>query len=98
MLKFFKKKDTNIRKAALVDEAGNKTVIAIIGQVDELITIGVLKPNPGMNDRAYVAIETKKVNTAERFGAMVDLVLTEYDTMDEAKEYIKEQYGEAGGA
>lgn len=97
MLKFFRHKGTEIRKAALVDEAG-KEVVAIIGQVDEMVSMGLLEPIPGINVRAYVAIETRRVNAAERSGVMVELKLKEYDTLEEAKEYIKEQYGGAGGA
>ena len=97
MLKFFRHKGTEIRKVALVDEAG-KEVVAIIGQVDEMVSMGLLEPIPGINDRAYVAIETRIVNAAERSGVMVELKLKEYDTLEEAKEYIKEQYGGAGGA
>lgn len=97
MLKFFRHKGTEIRKAALVDEAG-KEVVAIIGQVDEMVSMGLLEPIPGINDRAYVAIETRRVNAAERSGVMVELKLKEYDTLEEAKEYVKEQYGGAGGA
>ena len=47
MLKFFRHKGTEIRKAALVDEAG-KEVVAIIGQVDEMVSMGLLERNgPG---------------------------------------------------
>ena len=94
MLKFYRKKGTGILKAALVDEAENKKVVAIIGQVDELITMGVLEPAPGMNDRAYVAIETQKVKEAKLVrDIFADLELVEYDTMAEAKDSIRVLYG-----
>ena len=91
MLKFFRHKGTEIRKAALVDEAG-KEVVAIIGQVDEMVSMGLLEPIPGINDRAYVAIETRRVSAAERSGVMVELKLKEYDTLEESKEFVMEWF------
>jgi hypothetical protein len=92
MLKFFRKKDSEIRRVAEVDEAGNKKMVAIIGQVDELITIGLLEPAPGMNDRAWVIIERQAVeeNPDENF---VELGLVEYDTLQEAKDECIEKWG-----
>ena len=94
MLKFFRHKGTEIRKAALVDEAGNKKVVAIIGQVEELLEIGLLEPSPGMNERAWVAIPAPGVSSKEKEinETFVELNLVEHDTLEESKEFVMEWF------
>lgn len=91
---FFRKKDTEIRKVALVDEDGNKTVVAIIGQVEELVEMGVLEPVPGMNEQAWVLIDAGKVKSksVRNRKNIVSMNLIEFDSLSEAKQEATKIY------
>lgn len=95
-IKFYKKKGTEVRVAAYVDEAGNKTKIAMLGQVEELLELGVLEPVPGMNERAYVIIDIPAAHEeASQTGNVIEMELVEYDTMKEAADYVRKHYAKA---
>lgn len=84
-VKFYRMKDSEIRKVALVDENDNKKVVAIIGNVDELLKIGLLYPNRRMKRNAWVIIDKKD-------GEDGTVGLIHYDTLEEAKKVAKETY------
>ena len=87
-VKFYRKKDTEIRMVALVDENDNKKVVAAIGTVDEFLKIGLLYPNKRMNRKAWVIIE----RPAEPDGDETEVSLVHYDTLEEAKQAAREKY------
>ena len=84
-VKFYRMKDSEIRKVALVDENDSKKVVAIIGKVDELIRIGLLYPNRRMNRNAWVIIDRND-------GADGTVGLVHYNTLDEVKQIARETY------
>lgn len=92
-VKFYRKKDTEIRKVALVDEADNKKVVAIIGRAEELVELGALYGHKGMNEQAWLLIDAgmvKKIN-----GKKVEICVSQFETLEEAKEEAKKVYGNA---
>jgi len=92
VLKFFRIKGTELRKVALVDEEGNRTKVALIGLVEELIEKEVLEPAFGMNERAWVCIPMQDVNNGKNNigDNTVLLKLVEHDTLEEAKDFARE--------
>ena len=88
-VKFYRKKGTEIRKVALVDEADNRKVVAMIGKVEELLEMGVIEPSPGMNEQAWIILEKPKSRDSEGFE---EQYLVEYDTLKEAKLHCMKVY------
>ena len=76
MIKFFKVKDTEVRRAVEVDEAGNKKrVIAVIGQVGELLKQELIFPeNTDGNLEKWLLLSPDGDNVIE------------YETLADAKE------------
>ncbi len=87
MLHFFKKKDTNIRKAVAVSESGKKVVFAVIGQVKELMEIGLLIEPVNKKEHKPEAWAVVDVKNGSEIQA-----LTMWDTMDEAKQEARDLY------
>ena len=79
MIKFTRNKETNIRRAWLADDAGNKVaVIAVLGTVSDLLKSEIIFPdNTVGNDDKYLVID--------RCG-----YIREFNTLDEAKTYVIE--------
>lgn len=88
-VKFYRKKGTEIRKVALVDEADNKKVVAFIGKVGELVDMGIIEAAPGLDEQAWIILE--KPQRSEGF---VELELVNYPTLGEAKRECLKVYGE----
>lgn len=88
-VKFYRKKGTEIRKVALVDEADNRKVVAFIGKVGELVDMGIIEAAPGLDEQAWIILEKPK--TSEGF---VELELVNYPTLGEAKRECLKVYGE----
>ena len=96
MSKFFKsKKNPEIVRAVELDEDGNrKHVIAIIGQAETLLGEGIITPTPGMNERAWVALETSDFvdKLTDPDDPWQELYLEEFSSKKEVKDYIIEKY------
>ena len=80
MIKFFKIKDSEIRRAVEVDEAGNKVrVIAIIGQVKELLAKNVIfEDSTNGNMEKWLVIYENALE-----------ITTDYNSLAEAKASVK---------
>ena len=79
MIKYYKKKGTEIRKVAEVDENDNKKVIAIIGQVAEMLKHEIIFPdNTAGNLEKWLLIRVENPEMPE-----------EYETLEDAKAAIK---------
>ena len=78
MIKFYKIKDTEIRKAVQVSESGFRVgTVALIGRADELVQRGILTPmDEGHDGSKWVIVPYV---TSGR------LTLFQYDTLAEAK-------------
>lgn len=95
MIKFFKsKKNPGIVRAVELDEDGNKRVIAIIGQAETLLDAKVIVPMPGMNEHAWVALETADFvdKLTDPDDPWEELYLEEFSSKKEVKDYIIEKY------
>lgn len=79
MIKFTRNKETNIRRAWLADDAGNKVaVVAVLGTVSDLLSCELIFPdNVRGNEDKYLVID--------RVGN-----IREFNTLDEAKTYVIE--------
>lgn len=88
-VKFYRKKGTEIRKVALVDEADNKKVVAFIGKVGELVDMGIIEAAPGLDEQAWIILEKPQIREG-----FVELELVNYPTLGEAKRECLKVYGE----
>lgn len=78
MVKFYKVKDTEIRKAVQVNETGFKVgTVALIGRADEFVQRGILTPMDDAHDGSKWVV-VPYVNSGR-------LTLLQYDTLAEAK-------------
>lgn len=84
MIKFYKVKDTEIRKVAEVDDQGQvKEVKAIIGQVAELLEKEIIFPDSTKgNEEKWLVICNNGVD------------ITEFSSLQEAKESCKGRWME----
>ncbi len=82
MIKFYKVKDTEIRKVAEVDDQGQvKEVKGIIGKVAELLEKEIIFPdNTAGNEEKWLVV------------CKSGLDITEFDSLQEAKDSCKERW------
>lgn len=83
MIKFFKKKDTEIRKVCSCWAEGTiNHVVAVIGQVKELLEKEIIFPNntAGNDEKWLVVINNENTD------------IVEFDSLEEAKEYCRENF------
>lgn len=77
MIKFYKHGNTGIRKVAEVDSDGNKKVVAIIGQVKEMLSMGVIfSDNTDGNMEKWIAVNASDTDD-----------IAEFNTLEEAKRH-----------
>ena len=93
MLKWMINKPTGIRKAVDVDEKGRKKVLALVATAGTFIKEKVIQYTPEGRADAWLVLETSDMS---RVVASTDLfeeiLLTEYDSLEEAKEYVTKKY------
>ena len=93
MLKWMINKPTGIRKAVEVDEKGRKKVLALVATAETFIKEKVIQYTPEGRTDAWLVLETSDMS---RVVASTDLfeeiLLTEYDSLEEAKEYVAKKY------
>lgn len=93
MLKWMINKPTGIRKAVEVDEKGRKKVLALVATAETFTKEKVIQYTPEGRTDAWLVLETSDMS---RVVASTDLfeeiLLTEYDSLEEAKEYVAKKY------
>lgn len=82
MIKFYKVKDTEIRKVAEINEQGEvKEIKAIIGMVSELLAKEIIFPdNTTGNENKWLVVDKNAID------------IKEFSSLEEAKAFCKKQW------